>query len=75
MELSDLDIEEFIALAKKERVDLTREEATAAATRVVLLYLRLAMPTPKELAEARLAKPGGGASLKDGRNTPQLPTL
>jgi hypothetical protein len=75
MELSDLDIEEFIALAKKERVELTREEATAAATRLTLLYLRLAMPTPKELAEVRLAKPGGGASLKDGRKINPAPIL
>jgi hypothetical protein len=71
MKLTEADIDEFIALAKKERVELTREDATAAATRLVLLYLRLAMPTPKELAEARLAKPGGDASLKDGRKTNQ----
>src|ERR1700682_5692764 len=56
MLLSEEDIDEFIALAKKEGVELTREEATATATRLVLLYLRLAMPTPSEMAERRLAK-------------------
>jgi hypothetical protein len=71
MKLTDADIDEFTALARRERVELTHEEATAAATRLALLYLQLAMPTPKELAETRLAKPGGGASLKDGRKTNQ----
>ena len=73
MKLTDADIDEFVALARKEQTELTREEATAAATRLVLLYLRLAMPTPKELAEVRLAKPGGDATVKDGRKINQSP--
>lgn len=63
MLLSEEDIDEFIALAKKEGVELTREEATATATRLVLLYLRLAMPTPSEMAERRLAKTRADASV------------
>jgi hypothetical protein len=56
MLFSEEDLEEFIAIARKEGVELTREEAVAAATRVVLLYLRLALPTPSEALEAGLAK-------------------
>jgi hypothetical protein len=68
MLLSEEDIDEFIALAKKEDVELTREEATATATRLVLLYLRLAMPTPSEMAERRLAKSRADATVKDKSN-------
>ena len=67
MLLSEEDIDEFIALAKKELVELTREEAVAGATRLILLYLRLALPTPSELAEGRLAKTPPGGSVPDGR--------
>jgi hypothetical protein len=66
MLLSEDDIEEFIVLARKEGVELSREEAVAAATRLVLLYLRLAMPTPSELAELRLAKTSANATVLDG---------
>lgn len=68
MLLSEEDIEEFIALAQKEGVELTREKAVAAATRLVLLYLRLALPTPSEMAEGRLAKTPPDGSVPDGRN-------
>jgi hypothetical protein len=65
MLLSEEDIDVFIALAKKEGVELSREEATATATRLVLLYLRLAMPTPAEMAERRLAKSRADVTVKD----------
>jgi hypothetical protein len=65
MLLTEEDIDEFITLAKKEGMELTREEATATATRLVLLYLRLAMPTPSEMAERRLAKTRTDASVED----------
>ena len=63
MLLSEDDIQEFIVLAEKDGVQLSREEAVAAATRLVLLYLRLAMPTPSELRERRLAKTGVDATV------------
>lgn len=65
MLLSEEDIDEFILLAKKEGVELTREDATAAATRLVLIYLRLAMPTPSEIAAGQLAKNRGNATVSD----------
>jgi hypothetical protein len=65
MLLSEEDIEEFVDLAKEEGVELTHEAATAAATRLVLLYLRLAMPTPSELAARLLAKSRESGTVGD----------
>jgi hypothetical protein len=75
MKLTETDIDEFLALASKEGVDLTRKEAAEAATRLLLLYVRLSMPTPAEFARHRLAKPVADASLNDGRKPNQLPTV
>ena len=63
MTLSEADIDEFIAISERtHNIRLTREEAREAATRVGLLYERLMMPTPKEIA-ARLAKSSGGGKV------------
>ena len=45
----------FQSRVKEDGVVLSREEARTTATRLVLLYERLAQPTPSELAAMRLA--------------------
>jgi hypothetical protein len=59
MTLTDEDIQEFITLARMDGVELTHEAATETATRLILLYLRLALPTPSE----RLANSGEQGNL------------
>ena len=75
MTLTEADVEEFIALTEEEDgIKLSFEEAREAATRVALLYERLLMPTPREIAEARLAKSNGGGRVSDGLVGPNQPT-
>jgi len=57
MTLTDRDIDEFMALCEEEDgVRPSREVAHEAATRLVLLYRQLVLPTPQERDEHRLAK-------------------
>lgn len=65
MTLTEADIDEFIALCEENGDRLTREEAREAATRLLLVYERLAMPTPGELRAAVLAKSGQRGSVSD----------
>jgi hypothetical protein len=51
--LTDDEIAEFQRLAAADGQILTRQEAVETATRVVLLYQRLARPTPSELRMLR----------------------
>jgi len=75
MMLTDADIHEFMALTEEEDgIAISFEEAREAATRVALLYERLLMPTPREIAEIRLAKTGGGGRVSDGPAEPNQPT-
>jgi hypothetical protein len=74
MTLTDEDIHEFMALTEEEDgIRITFEEAREAATRVALLYERLLMPTPSEIAEARLAKAGSRGRVSDGSAEPNQP--
>jgi hypothetical protein len=74
MTLTDADIEEFIALTEEEDgIKMSYEEAREAATRVALLYERLLMPTPREIAEIRLAKTDAGGKVSDGPAQPNQP--
>jgi len=63
MILSEEDIQEFRTLAQKDGVELTHQEASEAATRLILLYLRLALATPSERAAEGLANSSRSANL------------
>jgi hypothetical protein len=65
MTLTEADIDEFLALCDENGDRLTREEAREAAARLLLVYERLAMPTPSELQAARLVKSSPRGSLSD----------
>ncbi len=65
MTLTEADIDEFMALCEENGDRLTREEAREAASRLLLVYERLAMRTPSELQAARLAKSSLRGSLSD----------
>jgi hypothetical protein len=76
MMLTEADIEEFIALTREEDgMTLSREEAREAATRVVLLYERLLLPTPEEVTAARLAKDRARGNVSHGQVEPFTSTL
>lgn len=52
--INNHDVAEFRRLALAEGHKLTEAEAMVLATQLILLYERLAMPTPKEIRARRL---------------------
>ena len=75
--LTDDDIQEFTDLCEEEDgVRPTDEAAREAATRVVLLYERLLLPTPEEIGETRrLAESDAPGNLSGGPVEPTKPTI
>ena len=71
MKLADSDIEDFMKLCEEEDgVRPSREMASEAATRVVLLYERLLLPTPHEMATAGLQNQNAEVGCPKDRSNP-----
>ena len=76
MKLTDADIEEFMNLCEEEDgVRPSRELASEAATRLALLYERLLLPTPREVASTDLKNQNAEVGYREGKSSPSINTL
>lgn len=68
MLIAEEELEEFVRLCQECGETPSEEEAREAATRLVLLYERLLMPTPSETSQKSdpLAKSRAPGTLSDG---------